>query len=339
MPFPSRLIDLHCDWLLQYALESTVFDPALYSGVEARYSQSEGYLQGTSAAVFACYRRVEDWARQADPWRSLGDLITRVEAEFPGRLLIGPDDHARWLDEPSSLCWGVIGVEGFDSLVREAADLDRLPGLFERGARVFQPVYSSSNVLGGSSTPGDDRGLTDLGRAFLSVLAEIAPREGGPRPVFDLAHLNPTTASDVLDWFESESGRRDKIIPIYSHGNTLQQNGFVSLRACSAENLARLRALGGLIGFTPSFFESADALKSGIESAASLPFLGRAGFEGIALATDFLGVDRTPPGLGNVEGLVDWAISAFPSDVAEGLLAGNARTLLAFLCGSDDPGD
>src|SRR4051812_29012977 len=123
MPRPPRLIDLHCDWLLQYARETTVFDPSLYAEVEARLSQSEGYLQGTTASVFACYRRAEDWARQADPWKALSDLITRVEAEFPGRLLIGPDDHTRWLDDPEGLCWGVVGVEGFDALVRSPGDL------------------------------------------------------------------------------------------------------------------------------------------------------------------------------------------------------------------------
>ena len=53
-------------------------------------------LSATSAAVPSCYRRAADWARQADPWAALGALIARVEAEFSGRLLIGPDDHARW---------------------------------------------------------------------------------------------------------------------------------------------------------------------------------------------------------------------------------------------------
>ena len=328
-----RLIDLHCDWLLQYSHETTVFDPALYPGIEGRLSQTEGYLQGTSAAVFACYRRVEDWARQRDPWRSLGDLITRVEAEFPGRLLLGPDDHARWLDDVEGLCWGVLGVEGFDVLVREPADLDRLPALFERGVRVFQPVYSGDNRLAGSSSVGDDRGLTDLGRAFLSSLAALGREGAGPRPAFDLAHLNSWAASDAIEWFEADSGRLDRVLPIYSHGAVLH-DGFVSPRALSPANLARLRALGGLVGFTPAFYETADALQAGIESAAALPFLGRVSFEGIALATDFLGVDRTPPGLGNVEEVTAWAVAAFPPKMAEALVAGNARTLFARLAGA-----
>ena len=70
-----RLIDLHVDWLLQYAGETVVFDPALYPGIEARWGQAEGYLQTTRAAVVSCYRKAEDWAGQADPWSALGQLI------------------------------------------------------------------------------------------------------------------------------------------------------------------------------------------------------------------------------------------------------------------------
>src|SRR5215210_5651507 len=153
-PSPPRLIDLHADWLLQYAPETTLFDPGLYAGVSGRLGQAEGYLSATWAAVLACYRDAEDWARQADPWAALGGLITRIEAEFAGRLLIGPEDHGCWRDDARGLCWGVLGVEGFDALVRTPGDLDRLPRLFERGVRLFQPVSAPASVLGGSSAPG-----------------------------------------------------------------------------------------------------------------------------------------------------------------------------------------
>ena len=129
-----RLIDLHTDWLLQYAPEATVFDAALYPRVRERLGQSEGYLQGTWAAVLSCYRAADDWARQADPWAALGQLLARVEAEFCGRLLFTAEDVGRWLDDPEGLCWGIVGVEGFDALVRSPGDLDRLAGLFGAGS-------------------------------------------------------------------------------------------------------------------------------------------------------------------------------------------------------------
>src|SRR4051794_29416527 len=102
-----RLIDLHTDWLLQYAPETTVFDPALYPRIPQRLPQAEGYLSGTSAAVLSCYRNADDWSRQPEPWQALGSLIARAEAEFSGRLLCGPADVARWDDDLDGLCWGM----------------------------------------------------------------------------------------------------------------------------------------------------------------------------------------------------------------------------------------
>lgn len=329
---PSRLIDLHCDWLLQYASETTVFDPALYVGTERRIGQSVGYLQGTSAAVFSCHRRAEDWKRQPDPWDALSALITRIEAEFPGRLLIGPFDFARWKDDPEGLCWGIVGVEGFDFLIRESNDLDNLPKLFDRGVRVFQPVHSSDNRLAGSSQVGDERGLTALGSAFLQKLVEIP---GGPRPSLDLAHMNPVALSEVLDWYEADTLRSERLIPIYSHG-ALAHEGYDSPRALRRESLVRLRALGGVIGFSvgPPFFESVEALKAGIEAAASLPFRRRMGFEGIAIGTDFLGVDATLPGMGTIDDVVAGLAKTFAPDAAEAVIRGNSVELIKRLTGS-----
>jgi membrane dipeptidase len=333
-PRPPRLIDLHTDWILQYAPETTVFDPALYPTVPDRLPQSEGYLHGTWIAVLSCYRNADDWASQSDPWSALGALLTRIEAEFPGRLLIGPADLARCLDDPEGLCWGMIGVEGFDALVRGPGDLDRLPGLFARGVRLFQPSYTATGVLAGSSAPGDDRGLTDLGRSFLDVLSGLGADSDGPRPLFDLAHLNPQSASDVLDWFESDGDRASRVIPVYSHG-ALRHDGFTTPRAITPESLGRLRALGGVIGFgvSPPFYASPGEIKAGIEAAAAIPFLGREGFEGIAIGTDFLGVSRTLPGLGNVPEVVAWITSTFDAGTASALLQGNARSLVERVLG------
>lgn len=329
-----RLIDLHCDWLLQYATETTVFDPALYEDIPARLGQAEAYLETTRATVLACYRCEQDWASQADPWQALGQLISRIEAEFPGRLLIGPADFARWEAEPESLAWGVLGVEGFDSLVRSAADLDRLPGLFERGVRVFQPVYYPTSMLGGSCVEGDDRGLTDLGRAFLQTLVELATDPAGRRPLLDLAHLNPIAAADVLAWFEADATRSDRLLLLYSHG-ALRHDGCTRPRAITLENLARLRALGGVIGFSvsPPFYHSPDELKRGIEAAAALPFRGSAGYEGIAIGTDFLGVSRCMPELSNAPAVAAWVEATFEPPAARLLLHDNARALLACAAG------
>lgn len=328
-----RLIDLHTDWILQYATETTVFDPALYERVTGRLGQAEGYLLATGAAILSCYRDVEDWASQPDPWAALGSLIARIEAEFSGRLLIGPEDWSRWEDDPEGLCWGVVGVEGFDALVREPADLDRLPGLFERGVRLFQPVYTATSLLGGSSAPGDDRGLTELGREFLRTLLELSGK-AGTKPILDLAHLNPRSCGEVLDWFEADESRARRLPIVYSHGAIFHE-GCRLPRAITVENLARLRALGGTIGLgvTPPFHAGVEELRAGIEAAAELPFRGRAGSEGIAIGTDFLGVNAVAPGLENAPAVVASLLSAFGPATAEALIRGNARRLLAGMLG------
>jgi membrane dipeptidase len=323
-----RLIDLHVDWLLQYASETTVFDPALYPGIAGCTSQIEGYLQTTRAAILACYRGADDWATQADPWTALGGLITRIEAEFPGRLLIGPDDFDRWQNDRDGLAWGMIGVEGFDSLIRSVDDLSRLPGLFERGVRLFQPLYGETNHLGGSSSSGDERGLTDLGRHFLEAVDTLALADSEPRPLLDLAHMNPVTMADALAWYESEPSRAVRALPVYSHGAPYHA-GFESPRAITLDNLRRLRALGGHIGLTPSFFQSPDQLKEAVELIASLPFEGRDGFEGIAIGTDFMGVDSTLPGLGNAAEVVAWVQANFDRGIAKDLLHDSALGLMA----------
>jgi membrane dipeptidase len=325
-----RLIDLHVDWLLQYAAESVVFDPSLYPGVEDRQPQASGYLQTCRAAILSCYRRSEDWAKQANPWAALGQLITRIEAEFPGRLLIGPDDFDRWQDDRQGLTWGMIGVEGFDSLIQTADDLAQLPRLFERGVRLFQPVYTSSSVLGGSSVAGDDRGLTDLGVGFLETLLKISPEGPGPRPIFDLAHLNQRATAEVLDWFEADPTRPRRILLGYSHG-TPAHPGFETPRALSIDNLTRLRALGGFVGLgvSPPFFQSLEEVKQAIATVASIPFEGCAGFEGIAIGTDFLGVNRTLPGLANADEVVAWVQANYERPIAKDLLHDNALGVIA----------
>jgi membrane dipeptidase len=328
-----RLIDLHTDWLLQYAAETTVFNPAYYADVPQRLGQAEGYLHGTWAAVLSCYRNAEDWASQTDPWAALLQLVTRIDAEFCGRLLTCAADVARWQDDPEGLCWAVIGVEGFDALVRDLSDLERLPRLFERGVRLFQPVYTAQSRLGGCSSPGDDRGLTELGTAFLEVLADLGT--GPARPLLDLAHLNPLSASDVLSWFEGDHDRAGRLIPIYSHG-ALRHDGFERPRAITLDNVRRLRALGGVVGLSvgPPFYSTADELRAGLEAVASVPFEGRAGFEGIAIGTDFLGVDRTLEGLGHAEEVVAWITATFDRTTAEALVRGNAHRLLVRSCGA-----
>ncbi len=336
-----RLIDLHCNWALQYSGETCHYDSAAYADVRTRLDQVEGYLTGTGIVVLTCGRRAGDWARQPDAWQTLGDMIARYEAEFPGRLLIGPDDVTRWTAEPpDSIAWGILGVEGFDALVRQPADLDRLPGLFGRGVRVFQLVETEASVLGGAAVAGDDRGLTELGWAFLDRLEGLSGASGprGPRPVIDLADLSFRATGDVLAWFESDPTRLQRLLLVRSHGTIGTAHNPV-VTGLSAENLQRLRALGGVVGLSPGlpFFASPEAFRDAIEATATVPFRGLAGYTGIGIGTDFLNLEQTLPHIENVSRLTAWLAANFTPDVAAKLVRGTACTLLTHAAVFDRP--
>jgi membrane dipeptidase len=326
-----RLIDTHCDWLRQYGTETTIFDPSALMEISGRLEQLGGYMSATSAAILSCHRSAADWERQPSPWQSLGDLVTRYEAEFAGRLLISAGDFQRWrLDPTDCLTWGMLGLSGLDYLVREPADLRRLPGLFQRGVRVIQLVETNKSRLAGSADPGDDRGLTELGRSCLSEIGSLSASDpGSGRPILDLAHLNPRSMSDVIEAVEAAPSER-RVLLMYSHGAVAHPE-FDGPRAIDLENLARLRACGGLIGLTPHppFYQSTDELKSAIDQVAAIPFEGRVGDEGIAIGCDFLDSDAMLPELGDAQKIVDWHSINFDPESAVLLLEANARRFLA----------
>ena len=99
---------------------------------------------------------------------------------------------------------------------------------------------------------------------------------------------------------------------MYSHVPSTHP-GFDGPRAIDLPNLTRLRALGGLIGLTPGmpFYQSGEEFKAAIEQVATIPFEGRVGYEAIAFACDFLGLDGTLPGLGDASAIREWASGNF----------------------------
>jgi membrane dipeptidase len=224
----------------------------------------------------------------------------------------------------------VLAVAGFDFLIREPRDLDRLPALFERGVRVFQLVAGPAGLLAGSDQPGDDRGLTELGRAVLGRLAELAAgREGGPRPIVDLAHLNSPSRADVLHWLENDRARSGSLLLVHSHGRG-REVAPAEPGGPGRQELERIRALGGVIGLTPcaSAYPSPAELHAAIEALAAIPFEGRTGYEGLALGTDLLGTDHLTPSLDDFPRIVRWLGRSFQRPTAVALTASNARGLL-----------
>ncbi len=324
-----RLVDLHCDWLRQYAAEVTDVegppDPDL-SGASA----------GSTATCSA--PRWRSWPARPRPRTGTTTIpgarsasLARYESEFTGRLIRDAADTARWRSSPTDgLCWGVLGVGGFDSLVRTADDLDRLPGLFGRGVRVFQPIRAAGGVLGGANEPGDDRGLTELGRAFLDRIAALAPSgEAGPRPILDLAGMSTMAMADTLRWYDEGPAGRERPLLVVSHG-TVGYRDLGDPSSPSSRHLAELRARGVILGLTPGLpgCETVDELKAVVDAIAAIPFEGRPGAEGLAIGADLLGIDRPIPGLDSARSLVRWLEKTFDRETAAAIVARNARRLL-----------
>lgn len=339
-----RLVDLHCDWLRQYAAETTQQlgppDPAL----SLRLGRLDGYLLGTSLAVLACTYRPGDEpsSTPAEPWSELGMMLARYESEFTGRLIRDPADVALWRSSPpGGMCWGVLKVAGFDGLVRSLDDLERLPGLFWRGVRVFQPIAVSGGDPGGSSEPGDDRGLTELGRAFLDRLATLASGgDADPRPILDLAGMSSQAKIEALRWYDENAiaENRGRLLLVVSHG-TGDYRGLDDPASPQSLELAELRARGVTIGLTPGLpgCETADELKALIDAIATVPFEGRRGFEGIAIGADLLGVDHAIRELDSARGLARWLEAMFDRETSAAIVARNARKLILGSAGLTEP--
>ncbi len=304
---PLRLIDLHLDWLAQYAPETSLFPAGSHRTVSTRLGQVEGYLGATSAAVV--------WA-SADPdrgWPALGDLIARVEAEFSGRLLTGPTDLARWADDPDGLTWAVLGIAGIGPMLKADNDFERLNQLIARGVRVVRTA-----ALG----PETCEELVN------SAVLERLAKETTVKVAIDLGGLDAERASKAIEEFEKANDRQTGPVPMVSLTG-------IDSAALGASGLARVRALGGIIGLAigPPFFASKDAIREAVASIAALPFRGQTGPEGIALATNFLGMDRPIHGLEDAEDVVRWVRAEFDPPTARLLLAGNAETWIRSLVG------
>jgi membrane dipeptidase len=87
------------------------------------------------------------------------------------------------------------------------------------------------------------------------------------------------------------------------------------------------------LGVTPPFVREQDQIARSVDVLAAIPWKAETDGGGIALGTDFLGVEETLPGLGNAPEVIEWVISRFSKDMARRLLFDNARSLVASLSG------
>ena len=171
--------------------------------------------------------------------------------------------------------------------------------------------------------------------AFLAGLGALSgDNPSGSMPIVDLAGLNSRSITGILDWCEHQSTPGGRPLLMFSHGEITHPIS-ARVRGLTRDQIVRLRALGGVVGLTPSrsSYQTPDELKAVIEEIASIPFEGRSGHEGIAIGTDFLACEQTLPGLADVTQIKTWLGRTLDGDAAPLLLAGNASRLLVRAAG------
>ena len=218
-----RLVDLHCDWLRQYATETTLHRASLYPEVPDRVGRLDGYLLGTSLTVLACARKPEDWSAQPDAWGSLGLLLARYESEFAGRLV--RDRRGRRRAGGRRPPMGCAGACSASPGSTSWSGTPTTSTACRPSSRAGSASSSRSPRARGSWADRRPRetsaGLTDLGRAFLDRLSDLTPAgESGPRPILDLAGMNAATVADTLRWLDQDRPRSRSWQLAISHGTT-----------------------------------------------------------------------------------------------------------------------
>jgi microsomal dipeptidase-like Zn-dependent dipeptidase len=203
---------------------------------------------------------------------------------------------------------GLIGVEGAQALKGDLANLDRL---FDAGVRMMAPSHFFDTEIGGSAHGVARSGLSPLGREWVA-------RMEAKKMVIDLAHASAATIDDVL-----RMAARPVVV---SH--TGVRGTCANQRNLDDAQLAAISANGGLIGI--GFWETAvcggdaRAIARAVAHAKNV-----AGFEHVALGSDFDGAVTTPFDVTGLPQITQALLDAGLDQTAiEAVMGGNARRLL-----------
>jgi membrane dipeptidase len=161
-------------------------------------------------------------------WADEESTIVLVEnaAELQDVLAAWQSDAV--LEEPEERRVGVVLLMENAEPVREPAELELW---VERGVRIVGPAWTSNRYTGGT---GDPRGLTDLGRELLEVMADLGIG-------LDVSHMAEDAALEALDRFEG--------ILMASHSNP---RGIVpGDRQISDSVISGIAERDGVIGISP----------------------------------------------------------------------------------------
>lgn len=212
----------------------------------------------------------------------------------------------------SDIAAGLIAMEGAHAL---NGDLNNLEVFYRAGVRMMAPTHFFDNDIGGSAHGVKRRGLSVLGRQWVSAME-------ARHMLIDVAHASPHTIDDIL-----AIAKRPVVVSHTGVRGTCNNE-----RNLSDAQLRAIARNGGLVGI--GFWETATCGKDIASIVRALRYTAKLiGVEHVALGSDFDGSVTVPFAADRMIELTSALLAAgfAPNEIK--LIMGNnvLRLLLEFL--------
>lgn len=181
---------------------------------------------------------------------------------------------------PGRIC-ALLSIEGGDLL---ECDPDNLALAEDWGVKLINPTWNCANALSGSHCQDADRGLSDLGRAFVRQAEQSGI-------LMDVSHLSEKGFRDLMDMTSkpvvaSHSNSR----AVFPHSRGLSDDQFRAI--CQTGGVVGLNFYADFVGVNPDIGQLIRHLER---------YLRLGGERHVAIGADFDGCDQTVTGIGGVQ--------------------------------------
>ncbi|MCY0876400.1 MAG: dipeptidase [Firmicutes bacterium] len=206
---------------------------------------------------------------------SLHRFTTQVERVGAVRRITTVQQLDEQVLKPDGSIGALLSLEGADALNGQIAVLHALFGL---GVRLIGLTWNGANCVADGVGESRGAGLTQFGRDVVSTMQELGM-------VVDVSHLAARGVWDVLDMTHKPV--------IASHSNA--QAVHLHQRNLTDDQIRAIAQTGGVVGatFVPAFIGSETPLTSDHLLKHIDHLLSVAGENGVALGSDFDGIEKT----------------------------------------------
>lgn len=272
------LFDGHCDTILRCYLEGGgLRRQAGHLDLERRRGK------GRWAQFFATFGSPEDM-----PGRSLWEVfleeyaLFRSEVDANADLVVfcrtGAEAQAAFAAGKTAAFLSAEGAELLD------CDPDKLRLAHRMGVRAVNITWNHPNALSGTNAEERDRGLSDLGRAFVRTMGELGM-------LVDVSHLSDPGFWDVMEITDrTVVATHSNARAIFPHPRNLTDAQFTAI--INTNGVAGLNMYAGFLGEDPDF----DTVVSHLEH-----FLALGGENNVSMGGDWDGITRMPRGMSGIQ--------------------------------------